>query len=84
MMAVLVVDSLVLDESYGPTLLIYKARRLRLESGNWALHAKHEEWNISISEMAHKYLVGPFQLFFTPILFFMAFYASFVYGILYL
>lgn len=36
----LVLDTIFLDESYAPILLLYKARRLRIESGNWALHAK--------------------------------------------
>ena len=48
------------------------------------LHAKHEEWDVSLSGMAHKYLVRPFQILFTPIAACMATYASFVYGILYL
>ena len=40
MMLQLMLDVLLCDESYAPTLLVYKARRLRYESGNWALHAK--------------------------------------------
>lgn len=79
----LVIDLLVLDESYPATLLVTKARLLRYESGNWALHAKHEEWDASLSELGQKYLVRPFQLLFTPICFAVALYASFVYGILY-
>ena len=43
-MFILVVALLYVEESYEPTLLVYKARRLRHETGNWALHAKHEEW----------------------------------------
>ncbi|KAJ9137146.1 Outer membrane protein [Pleurostoma richardsiae] len=73
-----------LDESYPPVLLVYKARRLRLESGNWALHARHEEWDVSLKDLSRKYLIRPFQLMATPICFFVALYASFVYGILYL
>lgn len=65
-------------------LLVYKARRLRFESGNWALHAKFEEWDISIVEMAKKFLVRPIQLLMTPICFLVALYASFCYGILYM
>ena len=42
MLLVLLVDMTILDESYGPVLLVYKARRLRIASGNWALHSKHE------------------------------------------
>lgn len=40
LMAQLILDLLLCDESYAPMLLVYKARRLRHESGNWALHAK--------------------------------------------
>lgn len=53
-MVVLVLDIVFLDESYPPRLLVYKARRLRHESGNWALHAKFEEWDVSISELSRK------------------------------
>ncbi|KAF2760610.1 MFS multidrug transporter [Pseudovirgaria hyperparasitica] len=83
MMFILVLDIIFLDESYAPVLLVYKARRLRHDTLNWSLHAKHEEWDVSVSELAQKYLVRPFQLLTTPICFLVALYASFVYGILY-
>ncbi|KAF2101194.1 putative MFS multidrug transporter [Rhizodiscina lignyota] len=82
-MFILVIDIMLLDECYPPKLLVYKARRLRHESGNWALHAKHEEWDVSLKELGQKYLIRPFQMLFTPICFLVALYASFVYGILY-
>lgn len=63
---------------------MYKARRLRHDSGNWALHAKFEEWDVSIVDMARKFLVRPIQLLLTPICFLVALYASFCYGILYM
>ncbi|EXJ82933.1 hypothetical protein A1O3_06750 [Capronia epimyces CBS 606.96] len=81
---VLVLDIIFLDESYPPRLLVYKARRLRHQSGNWALHAKFEEWDVSIAELARKFLVRPFQLLTTPICALVALYASFCYGILYM
>ncbi|KAH8591485.1 major facilitator superfamily domain-containing protein [Bisporella sp. PMI_857] len=80
----LLLDVLVLDESYPPALLVAKARRLRHETGNWALHARHEEWDVSLKEMTDKFLMRPFRLLATPICFLMALYASFVYGIMYL
>ena len=83
MMFMLALDVLILDESYPPRLLVYKARRLRIETGNWALHAKFEEWDVSLKEMAIKFGVRPFQMLLTPICFLVALYASFVYGILY-
>ena len=83
MTVILVLDVLILDESYPPVLLVYKARRLRISTGNWALHAKHEEWDVSLKEMAVKFGIRPFQMLMTPICFAVALYASFVYGILY-
>ncbi|KAH8681639.1 major facilitator superfamily domain-containing protein, partial [Xylariales sp. PMI_506] len=81
---VLLVAVLLTDESYPPKLLVYKARRLRHETGNWALHAKFEEWDVSVDELARKFLVRPVQLLCTPICFLVALYASFCYGILYM
>ncbi|KAF2015480.1 MSF membrane transporter [Aaosphaeria arxii CBS 175.79] len=82
--AVLLIAVLFIDETYPPKLLVYKARRLRHETGNWALHAKFEEWDVSVPELARKFLVRPIQLLLTPICFLVALYASFCYGILYM
>jgi len=84
MMFFLLLDVIILDETYPPALLVAKARRLRHETGNWALHARHEEWDVSVKELANKFLMTPFRLLATPICFLVALYASFVYGILYL
>ncbi|OTB03030.1 hypothetical protein M426DRAFT_74194 [Hypoxylon sp. CI-4A] len=81
---VLLFAIIFIDESYPPRLLVAKARRLRFETGNWALHTKFEEWDVSVMELARKFLVRPIQLLTTPICFFVALYASFCYGILYM
>lgn len=47
MIAILLLDMFILDETYPSMLLVYKAHQLRYETGNWALHAKHEEWNVT-------------------------------------
>ncbi|KAJ5732329.1 Efflux pump bik6 [Penicillium malachiteum] len=83
MMSQIVFDLLLIEESYPPVLLKNKARRLRFETKNWALHAKHEEWDVSFKELSQKYLIRPFQMLATPICLFMSVYAAFVYGILY-
>ncbi|MDI1487818.1 MAG: hypothetical protein OHK93_007091 [Ramalina farinacea] len=83
MMTFLILDVLILDESHPSRLLVFKARRLRFQTGNWALHAAFEEWDVSLKEMAIKFGVRPFQMLLTPICFLVALYASFVYGILY-
>lgn len=61
MIFTLLLDILILDESYPSILLVYKARRLRITTGNWALHAEFEEWDVSLKEMAVKFGVRPFQ-----------------------
>lgn len=81
---ILVIAIIFIDESYPPKLLVYKARRLRHETGNWALHARFEEWDVSVKELAQKFLLRPIQLICTPICFLVALYASFCYGILYM
>lgn len=73
-----------MDETFAPVLLVHKARRLRLQSGNWALHTIHEEWDPSFSQFAQKFLTLPFQMLFDPIGFLFSVYAAFVFGILYL
>lgn len=80
----LFIDIVFIDECYPPKLLVYKARRLRHETGNWALHTKFEEWDVSIKELSKKFLLRPIQLLMTPICFLIALYASFCYGILYM
>jgi DHA1 family multidrug resistance protein-like MFS transporter len=82
--AILFIDVIFIDECYPPKLLVYKARRLRHETGNWALHTKFEEWDVSILALCQKFLVRPLQLLATPICFLVALYASFCYGILYM
>lgn len=82
--SILMIATIYIDESYPPVLLVAKARRLRLTSGNWALHAKFEEWDVTIAELARKFLFRPVQLLTSPICFLVALYASFCYGILYM
>ncbi|RDW78288.1 hypothetical protein BP5796_06140 [Coleophoma crateriformis] len=83
MLAVLAIDVVLIDETYQKVVLVNKAKKLRKETGNWALHAKHEE-DINFQDLVEKFLVKPFQLLRTPICFSMVLYASFVYGIVYL
>ena len=84
MLLVVTLDSFVIDESYPNTLLVAKASRLRYKSGNWSLHAKHEEWEFSLRELAKNDLARPFQLLLTPICFAMCLYVGFVYALIYL
>uniref|UniRef100_A0A060T562 ARAD1C09394p n=1 Tax=Blastobotrys adeninivorans TaxID=409370 RepID=A0A060T562_BLAAD len=81
---VLFLDAVLLSETYVPILLSRRAKRLRLETKNWAIHAKHDEWSLSARELVTIHFARPFAMLATPIVFCMACYASYVYGILYL
>ncbi|KAK9488731.1 major facilitator superfamily domain-containing protein [Lipomyces starkeyi] len=73
-----------IPETYQPVLLAREAKRLRIDTGNWAYHAAHEEWDFTLQEMITKHFMRPFAMLLTPIVTSMSVYGSFVFGILYL
>ncbi|KAL0766986.1 hypothetical protein CaCOL14_010557 [Colletotrichum acutatum] len=76
---------LFIPETYGPVILQRRARELRSETGNWALHAAIEEHRLELSDIAQRYLVRPIAMLCRePILALVTVYMSLIYGILYL
>lgn len=76
---------LFLDESYVPVLLVKKARKLRRESGDFLLRARHEEADLTFKEILHDYLGTPLKMLaLDPIVLCMCIFGAFVYGLLYL
>lgn len=79
------VSFLLLPETFVPRVLTLKARRLRRETKNSALHSQQEETPVDIKVFVVRYLTRPFlMLFQEPILLLLTLYISFVYGFLYL
>lgn len=73
------------EETHHPTILVNKAREMRKKTGNWGIHAAHEEVELSIKDICQKTITRPIIMLFTePIIFLITLYNSFVYGILYL
>lgn len=83
MLVILGLDLIILDETYANVILVNKAKDLRQTTGDWALHAKHEG-DLHIADLARKFLMRPWLLLATPICFFMIFYSSFVYGLVFM
>lgn len=52
----------VVRESFAPVLLARRAKKLRYETKNWALHAKSEEAQVDMKAIAQKYLMRPFAM----------------------
>ncbi|KAL1310944.1 hypothetical protein AAFC00_001167 [Neodothiora populina] len=80
-----VLGILTMHETFEPVLLARKAKHLRFETKNFALHAKSEEQPVDIKTLAQKYLTKPIRIIINePILIILTAYLTLVYGILYL
>ena len=79
------VGFILVPESYPPTLLQQRAKKIRFETRNWAIHAKADEIQIDLKSISNKYIIRPFvMLFLEPILTLVTIYMALIYGILYL
>ncbi|GAB7337237.1 hypothetical protein MBLNU457_g2610t2 [Dothideomycetes sp. NU457] len=75
----------IIPETFAPVLLQRRAKKIRFETRNWAIHAAADEQQIDFKHLATKYLLKPFQmLFLEPILILVTVYMGFIYGFLYL
>ncbi|KAH0293534.1 MFS general substrate transporter [Aureobasidium namibiae CBS 147.97] len=74
-----------LPETYSPVLLKAKAQRLRKETDDSRWHHPHEDVKLDVKTVVTKHLARPIVMLTTePMVTCIAFYASFVYGILYM
>lgn len=74
-----------MPELYGPVLLGKKAKRLRKETGDQRYWHPHEEQKLDVNSVVTKHLARPLRMLVTePMVTCIAFYASFVYALLYL
>ena len=81
----LVLVVFLLPETSHPALLVGKAEELRRRTGNWGIHAAHEEVSLSPKEIVEKTISRPLvMLLREPILFLITLYNAFIYGLLYL
>lgn len=78
------VSQFISDETYEPLLLTKNAKQLRINTGNWSIHSKHEEWTLTWDELVKVHFIRPFKMLVQPIVFVIALFASYVYGIFYL
>ncbi|KAJ0426713.1 major facilitator superfamily domain-containing protein [Aspergillus carlsbadensis] len=80
-----IISVIFLPETYAPVLLQRKASRLRLETKNWALHAKLDESPVNLQSILTRYLSRPLvMLLKEPILQLITLYMTFIYGFIYL
>ncbi|KAL3422477.1 MFS multidrug transporter [Phlyctema vagabunda] len=72
-------------ETSHPKLLQQRAKKLRFEQKNWAIHSKADENQVDLHAIFHTYFFRPFvMLFKEPILTLITLYMALIYGMLYL
>ncbi len=72
-------------ETYAPVILQRRAKKIRYETKNWAVHAKADESKVEARDIIVKYLFRPLtMLVLEPILVLLTLYMALIYGILYL
>lgn len=75
----------IVPETFAPILLQKRAKKIRYETKNWAIHSELDEKEVDFKEIAEKYLLRPFtMLALEPILLLITLYMGFIYGFLYL
>jgi MFS family permease len=83
--AIVALTYFCMPEMYPPVLLKWKAQRLRKETGNQKLYHPQERIKIDIKSIITRQLSRPLKMLVSePMVTCIAFYASFVYAILYL
>lgn len=76
---------ILVPETSHPTLLQQRAKKLRFETKNWAIHAKADEIQLDLHSIIYTYLFRPFHMLIRePILVLVTLYMALIYGILYL
>ncbi|KAH8599979.1 polyamine transporter 1 [Bisporella sp. PMI_857] len=84
-LVVQILATLFLNETYPPKILAIKAKRLRKETGNAALHTKWQNPDHTFGHILRKALVRPFIMLFTqPTIQALALYRGYIYGLMYL
>ncbi|KAI0838451.1 putative bicyclomycin resistance protein [Hypoxylon sp. FL0890] len=73
-----------LQETYAPCILIEKATKIRRQTHNWAIHARHDRVEFDLRHLVDKYFTRPLKMLVTePIIFLVSLYMSFIYGLVY-
>lgn len=80
-----IVGLFVIPETSAQRILQLRARRLRHETKNWALHSKADENRLTLHTIVYVYLLRPWKMLVQePILALLTAYMSYLYGVIYL
>lgn len=72
------------EETYDPIILQRMVKRERIKTDNWVLHTKLDTLHLDWRKLITLQVIRPFVMLTIPIVFTMALFASYVYGLFYL
>jgi DHA1 family multidrug resistance protein-like MFS transporter len=76
---------IIVSESSHPKILQNRAKRIRFETKNWAIHSELDTKEINFKSILQVYLLRPLKMLVQePILFLISIYIALIYGMLYL
>ncbi|PMD23913.1 MFS general substrate transporter [Hyaloscypha hepaticicola] len=76
---------LIVPETSHSKILQSRAKKIRFETKNWAIHSQRDTINVDAKSLVNTYLLRPFiMLSREPILLLITIYMALIYGILYL
>jgi DHA1 family multidrug resistance protein-like MFS transporter len=76
---------LIVPETSHSKILQSRAKKIRFETKNWAIHSQRDTINVNLKSLVNTYLLRPFEMLFRePILLLITVYMGLIYGILYL
>jgi hypothetical protein len=76
---------LIVPETSHSKILQSRAKKIRFETKNWAIHSQRDTINVNLKSLVNTYLLRPFEMLFRePILLLITVYMALIYGILYL
>jgi hypothetical protein len=76
---------LIVPETSHSKILQSRAKKIRFETKNWAIHSQRDTVNVNLKSLVNTYLLRPFEMLFRePILLLVTVYMALIYGILYL
>jgi len=76
---------LIVPETSHSKILQSRAKKIRFETKNWAIHSQRDTINVDLKSLVNTYLLRPFEMLFRePILLLVTVYMALIYGLLYL
>lgn len=72
------------NETYEPIILQRLVKSERIKTDNWVLHTKFDTFHLDWRKLLTSQVIRPFIMLTIPIVFTMALFASYVYGLFYL